>query len=185
MIGTQVAEATQEAAGWWVAPGIIAAVIAASVALITLVVQTRRSRLDRQRELFADAFADVSAYHEFPYVIRRRHNDGEDRLRITNDFSAVQRSINKHRAILRVESAHVSAAFEALVTATRTIAGGAARDGWEQPVRGADVHPNVDDVDLSGIEPAQGEYLQAVSDHLSVWPVWLRRNARKLFNRKG
>ena len=179
------APATPEAAAWWVAPGIVAAAIAAAVAIITLAAQTRRSSLDRQRELFADAFADVAAYCEFPYIIRRRHDDGEDRLRITNEFSTVQQSIEKHRAILRVESPHVSAAFEALVTATRTIAGGAARDGWEQPVRGANVRPNIEDVDLSGIEPAQDDYLEAVSDHLSTWPAWLRRSARRLFSRKS
>jgi hypothetical protein len=173
-------DASQEATAWWVAPGVIAATIAAVVAIVTLIAQARRNRVDRQRQVFADAFADVAAYCEYPYIIRRRLDDNADRLRITNDLSEVQQRINKHRAILRVESPTVAVAYETLVSTTRSIAGAANRDGWDQPVRGPGDKPNVSDVDLSAIAPAQDAYLQAVADHLSAWPAWARRPTRKM-----
>lgn len=171
--------AAQEATAWWVAPGVIAATMAAVVAVVTLIVQMRRDRVDRQRQVFADAFADIAAYCEYPYIIRRRLDDNADRLRITNDLSDVQQRINKHRAILRVESPKVAAAYESLVTATRSTAGSASRDGWDQPARGPGDKPNISDVDLSAIGPTQDSYLQAVADHLSPWPEWARRATRE------
>lgn len=173
-------EAAQEATAWWVAPGVIAATIAAVVAILTLVAQTRRNRVDRQRQLFADAFADIAAYCEYPYIIRRRLDDNADRLRITNDLSEVQQRINMHRAILRVESPKVAVDYETLVATTRSIAGAANRGGWDQPVRGPADKPNVSDVDLSAIVPTQDAYLQTVADHLSAWPAWTHRATRKM-----
>lgn len=178
------AQATSLSAVWWIAPSIVAAVIAAAVAIITLVAQTRRNRLDRQRGIFAEAYGDIAAYCEFPYVIRRRHDDRSERSRITNEFSAIQQSINKHRALLRIESPQVSVAFEELVTITRAIAGSCAREGWEQPVGGADARASIDDVDLSGIEPARAAFLEAVSDHLSISPIWFRKRMRRLIVKK-
>ncbi|MGH9157034.1 MAG: hypothetical protein ACRD1K_14610 [Acidimicrobiales bacterium] len=46
---------------WWVAPAVIAALIAGVIAVITLMVNGRRARADRQRELFGAAFGDVSS----------------------------------------------------------------------------------------------------------------------------
>ena len=51
---------------WWVAPAIIAALIVGVIALVTLMVNGRRARADRQRELFGTAFGDVSSYCEYP-----------------------------------------------------------------------------------------------------------------------
>ena len=113
-------------------PAVIAAAIAGTIAIITLVVNGRRVRSDRQRELFGAAFGDVASYCEFPYIVRRRRHDlpEEERIRITTELSEVQRKLNHNRAVLRVEAPRVARAYTDLVEATRRIAGSAIHAGW-------------------------------------------------------
>src|SRR6266516_2205004 len=76
----------------WVAPAIVAAIVAAAVSLTTFALTGRRARLDRQRQLFADAFEAVTEYREYPYIVRRRSGDepAKERTRISSDLSKVQ-----------------------------------------------------------------------------------------------
>ncbi len=167
---------------WWVAPAVIAALVAAGVAIATLIVNGRRARLDRQRELFAGVFGDLTSYCEFPYIVRRRRKDEPDaeRVRISTELSEVQRLLNRHRAVLRVEAPRVASAYGDLLDATRRIAGAAIHDGWDA-VPGESAH--VADVDLSGIDPYTDAYLQATRDHLSIWPTWIRGLGRRVRRR--
>lgn len=165
---------------WWVAPAIIAALIAGVVAAVTLIVNGRRARADRQRELFGIAFGDVSSYCEYPYIVRRRRHDvpEQERIRITTDLSEVQRKLNHNRVVLRVEAPRVASAYDALVDATRHIAGAAIHEGWNLAPITADTGVHVTDVDLTGIVPIEDIYLTAVADHLALTPWWARAATR-------
>ena len=167
------------AAPWWVAPAVIAAIVALAGLVVSLLVNGRRSRVDRQRQAFGDAFGDIAAYREFPFVVRRRRHDEPEaeRARISSELGAVQQRLNHHRATLQVENRRVAAAYAALVEVTRQIAGAEIRKAW-------DVAPITDDtqvhvtIDLSGIDAAEARYLLEVRDHLALTPAVLRRLAR-------
>jgi hypothetical protein len=165
---------------WWVAPAIIAAAIAGAIAVVTLLVNGRRARADRQRELFGAAFGDVSSYCEYPYIVRRRRHDEpeQERLRITTELSDVQRKLNHNRAVLRVEAPRVACAYDTLVTETRRIAGTSVHAGWNLAPITTDTGVHVTDVDLTGIKPSEDAYLTAVADHLALTPWWARTAAR-------
>lgn len=167
---------------WWVAPAIIAAAIAGVIAVITLVINGRRARSDRQRELFAAAFGDVASYCEFPYIVRRRRHDEPEaeRLRISTELSDVQRKLNHNRSVLRVEAPRVARAYAALVGAARATAGASIREGWDLTPISADTGMHVADVDLSAVHPFEDAYLTAVADHLALAPWWLREVGRWL-----
>lgn len=165
---------------WSVAPAVIAALMAGVVAAVTLMVNGRRARADRQRELFGIAFGDVSSYCEYPYIVRRRRHDvpEQERIRITTDLSEVQRKLNHNRAILRVEAPRVARAYDVLVDATRHIAGAAIHEGWNLAPITADTGVHMTDVDLTGIVPFEDIYLTAVADHLALTPWWARTVTR-------
>lgn len=165
---------------WWVAPASIAALIASVFAVVTLMVNGRRARADRQRELFGTAFGDVSSYREYPYIVRRRRHDvpEQERIRITTELSEVQCKLNHNRAALRVEVPRVARAYAALVDATRRIAGAAIHEGWNLTPITADTGVHVIDVDLTGIKPFEDTYLTAVADHLALTPWWARTATR-------
>lgn len=167
---------------WWVAPAIIAAVITGVIAVITLIINGRRARSDRQRELFGAAFGDVATYCEFPYIVRRRRHDQpeEERGRISTELSDVQRKLNHNRAVLRVEAPRVARAYAALVGAAKATAGASIREGWDLAPISADTEIHVTDVDLSAVQPFQDAYLTAVADHVALTPSWLRAVGRWL-----
>ncbi|WCO67957.1 hypothetical protein PO878_04370 [Iamia majanohamensis] len=165
---------------WWVTPAVVAAVIAGVVALVTLIVNGRRARADRQRQLFAAAFGDLSSYCEYPYIVRRRRHDEpeQERLRITTELSEVQQKLNHNRAVLRVEAPRVARAYETLVTETRRIAGASIHAGWDLTPINTDSGVHVTDVDLTDIKPFEDAYLTAVADHLALMPWWARTTVR-------
>lgn len=164
------------AAPWWVAPAVIAAVITGLIAVATLVVTGRRARVDRQRVLFAEVLGDLAAYREFVYIVRRRRHDEPEgeRVRISTALSAVQRKLNHHSAVLKVEAPRVADAYDHLLRTTRHIAGSAIRDGWNTPAITDDTSIHVN-VDLTPIDAHEPTYLVEVGDHLSTTPAILRR----------
>lgn len=87
----------------------VAAVIAAIVALLTLSWNARRDRQDRQRKLFAEAFEACVLYHEYPYIVRRRNADdaAAERAHIASDLSRLQARLDSSVAILTVEAPRV------------------------------------------------------------------------------
>jgi len=165
---------------WWVAPAIIAAIITGIIAVATLIVNGRRARADRQRELFGAAFGDVASYCEFPYIVRRRRHDcpEEERVRISTELSDVQRKLNHNRAVLQVESPRVARVYAALVTAAKATAGASIRAGWDLTPITSDTEVHVTDVDLGDVKAFEEAYLSAVADHLALSPWWLRSAVR-------
>lgn len=167
---------------WWVAPAIVAALITSVMAVVTSIVNGRRARSDRQRELFSAAYGDVASYCEFPYIVRRRRHDQpeDERLRISTELSDVQRKLNHNRALLRVEAPRVARAYAALVTSVKLNAGASIRQSWDLKPITADAEIHVTDVDLDGVRPFDDAYLTAVADHLALTPWWLRPAGRFL-----
>lgn len=168
------------ATAWWLAPAVVAAVITGVLAVVTLFVNGRRARDDRQRALFAEAFGDIAEYREYPYIVRRRRHDKPEaeRARITADLSAVQHRLNRNLAVLRVEAPRVGRAYETLLADTRRVAGGAIRTGWELQPCASDAAVSIGDVDLTPLVESDDQFLTAAADHLAVTPGWVRRTVR-------
>lgn len=149
---------------------LVAALVAAAISLATLWWNSRQARLDRQRQLFAEAFAAVAEYREFPFIVRRRDSTGADRSAIHRDLSTVQASLHRYEATLRVEAPIIAAVYSKLVLETRQVAGTEISKAWDLPAPKDDRGMHVRDVDLSSLEPFETAYLEAVSRHLSLRP---------------
>jgi hypothetical protein len=91
------------------APAIVAAIVAAAVSLTTFGLTARRTRLDRQRQVFGDAFEAVMYYREYPFIVRRRNpNEPEkERQRLSGELSRVQARMNSYKARLLVEDPEI------------------------------------------------------------------------------
>jgi hypothetical protein len=89
----------------WAEPAVIAAVVSGTVALLTFRLNTRHSRIDRQRQLFAVAFGAIMAYREYPHIVRRRDevSRAAERARIGTALSDVQQQINMFAGQLEIE----------------------------------------------------------------------------------
>jgi hypothetical protein len=154
---------------------VVAALVAAAVSLTTLWVTERRTRQDRQRQLFAEAFEACIAYREFAYIVRRRANDSaEERVRISGALSGVQQRLRAAEARLRVEAPRVAVLYSLLIASTRRVAGVQIKRGWEMAPLALEETGNIIDVDFSSLAGDEDAYLRAVRDHLSLVPSALR-----------
>ncbi|MDP9333597.1 MAG: hypothetical protein M3Q30_09850 [Actinomycetota bacterium] len=179
MAGTLAATATTQAAstGLW-GPALVSALIAGGIALFTLAVNQQRARKDRQRELFADAFAVVTEYREYPFIVRRRNEQGVDRQVIARDLSGVQARLNQYVARLRIEAPRVGRAYAQLVRETRRVAGAETSRSWDTEPPGVAGSMHVRDIDLTELDGADATFLVEVADHLAFAPGWARRAGR-------
>lgn len=166
----------------WLQPTVIAAGVALVGTLVGLLASAWHASRARKREHFANAFAAVADYWEFPYVVRRRRHDepAAERVRISEALRAVQRDISFHQAWVTAESPEVARHYAALVQTTREVMGTQIHDGWLAPPPRTDEHMNIPGIRRDGLAEATDAYLAAVRDHLSVWPDGLRRAARRL-----
>ncbi len=166
---------------WWVTPAIVAAVLTLTGTLATIAYNGLRARRDRQREVFARAFAAVADYWEFPYVVRRRRPDEPEaeRGRISEALRDVQRQLSFFQAWISIEAPRVAEAYDDLVATTRQIMGGQIREGWNAPPARSDADMNIADIRRDGLDDKSVAYLAAVRDHLVPLP-WLRRAGRRI-----
>jgi hypothetical protein len=167
-------------ASGWVAPTIVIAIVALAVSLATFLLSGRRARLDRQRQVFADAFSAVAEYREYPFIVRRRDPAGpaQERKRISSDLSQVQARLNGFSARLRVEDPYVGARYADLVAATRRVAGKFIREAWNSEAVAVDAQIHSPAWDMSELDAYEDAYLVAVADHLAWLHAPLRRKAR-------
>ena len=167
-----LAAAESSTSSAWVAPTIVVSILALGVSLATFFLAGRRTRLDRQRQLFAEAFEAVVAYREYPFIVRRRDpaKPAEERQRISGDLSRVQAKLNAYAARLRVEAPRVAARYTELVAATRRVAGALIREAWDAEPVGEDAQVHNPGWDMSELDAFDEAYLQAVEDHLN-WPL--------------
>lgn len=162
--------AASDAGSSIITPAIVAAIVAAIVSISVLLLGRRERRLDRQRQLFAEAFRAAVLYREFVFIIRRRpSNEPSERIRLSHELSNVQVDLAGYAARLKVEAPTVGRKYAELVAATKRIAGPLLRDSWDRPPVGPDNEMHAPDVDLSGIEPFESTYLEAVQRHLGWW----------------
>lgn len=175
----QLVKTTSGSGSAWVTPTIVLAALAFVFSVTSFVVAGRRTRIDRQRAVFADAFAEVMRYREFPFIVMRRNGDelAKERQRISGELSDVQANLNAFRARLRIEDAEVGRRYAELLDQTRRIAGGFIRDAWNAPPAAEDGAVHSPGWDFSALDPFDDAYVTAVADNLSWWPARLRRSA--------
>jgi len=176
ILATAAAKATS-ASSAWVTPTIVISIVALAVSLFTFFLTGRRTRLDRQRQVFADAMDAVMTYREYPFIVFRRNPDepAKERQRISADLSELQAKLNGLKGRLKVEDRYVGDKFEELLAATRRIAGPMITEAWNRdpaPSDGSIHNPGWDFSELDGCDEA---YLRAVADHLG----WLWAPARR------
>jgi hypothetical protein len=176
-----VAAKSTSSSSAWIAPTIVLSILALVVSVATFFVAGRRSRLDRQRQIFGDAFAAVMAYREYPFIVRRRNPDelSKERQRISADLSELQAKLNGFKAMLRVEDPYVGKRYVELVDATRRIAGALIKEAWNTDPAGEDSQVHNPSWDFSELDKYDEAYLRAVADHLGWMYAPVRRKVRK------
>ena len=164
----------------WFTSAILAALVSAAVALVTVAWNGRRNRLDRQRQLFAEALGAVMAYREYVFIVRRRpDDDAQTRHSITSELSQVQAQLNTFRGQLLVEAPRVGRRYMELVDATRSTVGMLIHAAWDTPPITSDSAVHAPDVDYRPLAPYDEGYLTAVTDHLSLLWTPLRARIRR------
>ena len=131
------------------------------------------------QKLYADAYAAVVSYQEFPYVVRRRrastaeHPDtgGEERLRMSGALHIVQEELNNHSAQIGTESKAVSTKYNLLVSKTRQIAGTYMHEAWDATPLDSDAGMNIAGIDYKELCAPQDAYLEAVKQDMTFWRV--------------
>jgi hypothetical protein len=171
---------TSDNSSAWIAPTIVVSVIALGVSIATFLLSGRRTRLDRQRQVFADALDAVMTYREYPFIVYRRNADdpARERQRISTDLSTLQARLNGYQGRLRVEDAFVGERYSELVAATRRIAGPMITDAWNRDPAPLDSAIHNPGWEFSDLEPHDDAFLQAARDHLGWLYAPLRRSIR-------
>jgi hypothetical protein len=159
----------------------VIAFLALVVSLGTFVVAGRRARLDRQRQVFADAFESVMEYREFPFMVRRRNPSkrDEERTRLTGELSRVQARMNSYKARLLIEDPYIGKLYAELVTQTRLHAGAHIKSAWGNEPVAFDEEVHAPKYDFSALDQHDNAYLRAVADHVSSLPTSIARRWRK------
>lgn len=158
------------------APAIVAAIVAAAVSLLTFGLAARRARLDRQRQVFADAFEAVMEYREYPFIVRRRNPDEKEkeRVRLSGELSRVQARMNAYKARLLVEDPEIGRLYKELVKQTRLHAGAHIKSAWDNEPVLADEEMHAPKYDFSALDEHDNAYVRAVAEHLSGKRRWWR-----------
>jgi hypothetical protein len=166
---------TDSAATELLAPAIVAAIVAGAVSLLTFVAEGRRTRLDRQRQVFADAFEAVMEYREYPFIVRRRSDEepARERQRISSELSGTQAKLNAFKARLLVENRSIGIIYADLVRETRRVAGGFIREAWDSAPVLDDADMHAPPYDFRPLDRYDNAYLEAVAAHLD-WRPWRR-----------
>ncbi|MEU2517643.1 hypothetical protein [Streptomyces pseudogriseolus] len=154
--------------------GPYAAVLAALVTGLILGLQARISRRaqlrERKQELLASAYEVSIQYAEMAYAVRRRRADAaaEERVRLSEQLREIQARLTWHEAWVRFEAPEVGAAYDELVTHTRTVAGRSMKDAWLSPPAADDAAMVIPTsvVDLRALADVRERYMAAVEAHL-------------------
>jgi hypothetical protein len=172
-----------------------AAVVAAIVSgSITTALARRATRLEeraRVRTTIAEAYQAYADYKEFPYAIRRRRHDqdGEERIRLSEEVRRVQSRLSFYQAWTRAEDPTTGAAYNDLVGQLRRVAGASMRAAWLEPPLDNDAGMNIgpNRVDLTGLKAAEEAFLQAAESHVKglTAPWWRRRRGQSADRRSG
>ncbi|MDQ3668903.1 MAG: hypothetical protein M3377_01255 [Actinomycetota bacterium] len=168
--------ASQAAAGgddWKVIAALIGAALAFLAHMVVLLVNGRRARQERLRELYAGGWAAVQAYKEMAFAIRRRNieNRAGERVRLSEAMREIQKDISFHQALIgRERSGRAAAQYRNLVAKTRDIAGGIINRSWNQEPIAADSEMHSPEIaaELGALKPFEDGYINAVADELGA-----------------
>lgn len=116
---------------------ILAALIAATVAVLGYRWQQREQRRIERSKIYADALSAVEDYIEAPYRVIRRERGADARERLTNHINDVQSRLAYHQALLNISaSPQVADAYRDYVAAARAEAGSDISRAWKaKPIR--------------------------------------------------
>jgi hypothetical protein len=169
------------ASSGWATPSLVISILALVISLGTFFLAGRRARLDRQRQVFADAFEVVMEYREYPYMVRRRSPDepAKERQRLAGELGRVQARLNAFKARLLVEDPYIGRRYAELVKKTRDVAGAMIKAAWDNPPVSADEEMHAPKYDFSELDAPDNDYLRAVADHLGWMSAPLRRRLRE------
>ena len=157
---------------------LIAALTSAVVAIIGYWQTARSKRLDRHRQLFADAYRSVVEYREYPYKIRRREPDA-DRTVLTDTLSTVQAQLSLHIATLDIETPRVAPYYKRMVAETKRVAGPQIAASWDQTPPAHDAQMHIADVDYSELRHPDSQFIKASRHYLSLKPnMLIKRQTR-------
>jgi hypothetical protein len=120
----------------WTQGGIIiAALIAATGVMATIITTSGRARRERLTDMYAEALSGVSQYIEGPYRIRRRTvGNADQRVAITTFLSDVKARMDHSQNMLNLHApAGVGAAYKAYVSAAMREAGQQMHEAWTMP----------------------------------------------------
>jgi hypothetical protein len=171
---TAAAQAANSGDDWKVIAALVAAALAFLAHMIVLLVNGRRARQDRLRELYAGGWAAVQAYKEMAFAIRRRSIDDRpgERVRLSEAMREIQKDLAYYEALIgRERSGRAAAEYRNLVAKTREIAGGIIKRSWnEEPITSdSEIHSPEIASQLDSLKAFEDGYMDAVADEVGGW----------------
>lgn len=171
---------------WTQAVTLAGALIAASMVVLTLIINAARARRDALAALYANALGAVSDYLEGPYRILRKDGTPTTRFAITSKLSDVKSSIDHHQAMLRLQAPqHIADAFDDYVNAAKREAGRQMHDAWlKEPVTvdaGVNLGVSLPRADSEAARDRLCELMQAEQRHRWFKP-WSWKQRTKAIN---
>jgi hypothetical protein len=156
---------------------IIAALIAALVATFGYMVAARAKLLEGRRNTYAEALAAVYAYQELPYRIRRRpDSSAATRGELGKAISEVQRDLDFHTSLIRLDSPQLGDAYDALVQASRENGKEYRDNAWEQAPAQGDLAMGFPEIYMYDDEAEVELCIKRMRQHLRLLPLsWNRR----------
>lgn len=161
---------------------VVAAFVSGSIATALSRRATRLEERARVRTTLAEAYQAYADYKEFPYAIRRRRHDqdGEERIRLSEEVRKVQSRLSFYQAWTRAEDPTTGAAYNDLVAQLRRVAGASIRAAWLEPPLNNDAGMNIgpNRVDLKELQTAEEAFLKAAENHVKALRAFSTRRRR-------
>ena len=153
---------------------VLAALIAASVAVLGYAWQQRAARRRDRGQVYAEAIRAVEDYSEGPYRILRKDGTVVARREITQHLSDVKSRIAFYNALMETAPPAIASAWKAYADAARTEAGPQMTEAWHKPPmkKDSDV-PIGTPLPREATDSARDVLLAAVREDQSTF--WTRR----------
>ncbi len=168
------AQAVESGGDGKVTAALVAAALAFLAHIIVLLVNGRRARQERLRELYAGGWAAAQAYKEMAFAIRRRNIEDRagERVRLSEAMRDIQKELAYHEALIgRERSGRIAAEYRNLVAKTREIAGGIVNRSWnEEPITtDSEMHSPEIGSELAALKPFEDGSMDALAEGLGGW----------------
>jgi hypothetical protein len=133
----------------------------------------RQKIIEDRRTACARAIADVLAWRELPYRVRRRRdNEVSTRTELVERIHGLQESINYHENWLRIEIPEAQPEFASLVRRVKETVAEPLQAAWEdEPVSSA-AGMNLGDLTLPSVDSEVEAFAKAARSQLAWWRFW-------------